>query len=431
VLKGLIGKPLRWKVHQLGAKPRRLEYYFLRSSFDPQDVENLQNVEGHTVHAPPDCVFDHDMKLELVVAEDGTARRKFIYKTGRTEEDIIASEGKPFYLDMTYGQEAPVPTACIGLDFGTSNTSVSFVDRTCIQVCQKRASDKTWCDLSNLAQTLPYPLAAPLASFLTETDEIRLVRRGTAFIESALAMAAYVCYLEFCTQDRRYKSQLFKAFSQRSAGPLWAMLKQALEKLPKDAQFSSRYRDLLSQELFKPVNGVVDFIAQAKHQKASSFDTKTPVEILANVSQRVFDGCLFGMFEDTKRKPFAATFEGRFREATGRPPFVRCWIYRGTEYFAEQEPYLVDAQKGIALSLAPLFFWKFCDAHPDADCGHCYVFDIPSRSEGAYSFKAVGYPCACEIAIDGDYGELARKLGEFRQSDPMLKLVHVGELQEV
>ncbi|MBI2927973.1 MAG: molecular chaperone [Verrucomicrobia bacterium] len=430
LLKGLIGKPLRWKVHRLASKPKRLDYYFLRSSFDPQDTENLQNIEEHTVRCPPDCPFDSEIKVELLVTEDGTAKPRFIYKTGRDE---IASNGKPFYLDMTYGQEAPVANAYIGLDFGTSNTSVSFVNHASIQVHQTRSSDTAWNELKDLAQTLPYPLAAPLASFVSETHQVRLQDRGREFIEAALAIAAYISFLEFCTQQRRFKSQIFKNFTQRSAGPLWALLRQSLDKLPKITAFAHHYRELLTSDLIKIIDDAVDFIADVKHHKASltAIDIKTPVQILANVSQKVFDKCLFGTFEDVKKRSFAANFEGRFREATGRPPFVKCWLYTGTDYFAEQEPFLVNMDKEIGLSLAPLLFWKSCETHPDADFGHCYIFDILARDEATYSYKAVGYPCSCEITAGGDYGALAERLMEFRQSDPTLHTTRIGALREV
>lgn len=52
VLKNFMDRPMKWRV-RLDRPPRRqLEYYFLRSSFNPNDIQNLQNIEEHTVYTP-------------------------------------------------------------------------------------------------------------------------------------------------------------------------------------------------------------------------------------------------------------------------------------------------------------------------------------------------------------------------------------------
>ncbi len=431
-LKRLIDKPIRWKVHQLSTSPKRLDYYFLRSSFDYQDTDNLQNIEHHTVFAKTDA-FDHEMKVELVVRPDGTALPRFIYKTGRNDDETTYSEGKAFYLDMTYGQTAPVSKAYIGLDFGTSNTSVSFVSWHSIQVYERRSTEKTWTDLSDLALLLPYPLAAPLCDYLNQTEKDHLQRHAREFIEAALSMAAYVTYMEYCALRSHGEPAIFKGYTQRSAGPLWGLLRTCLDKLPKAADVAAPFRELISPAFYKLIDDAVTFIGQEKHEKASGseLDLLKPVQVLANISQRVFSTYIFGTFENVKRQPFSNAYQGEFREAHGTPHVIKRWAYKGSECFAEQEPYLVNIEKGIGLGLVPLLFWKHCDKHQDLERGHCYIYDKAERQAGKYSYKAVGCPCACDISRENEFSALSEALTNFRKCDPQLQIIHVGELKEM
>ena len=50
-LKGFIGEPMRWKVRPNNLPSRSLDYYFMRSSFDIEDMEARQNLE-HRVAIP-------------------------------------------------------------------------------------------------------------------------------------------------------------------------------------------------------------------------------------------------------------------------------------------------------------------------------------------------------------------------------------------
>lgn len=136
VLRSFIEKPMRWKVKLEHPPRKRLDYYFLRSSFIPDDLDNLQNIKERTVFTPRNCPFDAHVQVELVVKQDGTTKPRFIYKSGRNEEETIAVDGNPFYLDMVYSQTSAGSKAYIGLDFGTSNTSIAFVDQSSTDVPQ-------------------------------------------------------------------------------------------------------------------------------------------------------------------------------------------------------------------------------------------------------------------------------------------------------
>lgn len=433
VLKNFIDRPMLWQF-RLDHPPRQqLDYYFLRSSFTPDDIDNLQNVEEHTAYTPRKCSFDSSLQIKLQVSQDGTARPRFIYKSGPTEETTTAVNGRPFYLDMTYGHVISSAKAYIGLDFGTSNTSVSFVDEPSIQVHQKRSSERQWRDLNELTASLPYPLADPLARYL-QSETSRLGESAREFIEAALTLAAYITYLEYCTHKNLRETKLFKGFTQRSAGPLWDFLQKSLEQVGKQVSISLPYQELLTPEFFAPVDSAVTFVAQHKHGKAheANFDTLRPVQILANISQKVFSKHVFGFFEQVSKQKFVKEYQGLFRIACGFPPFLNSLEYQGANAFSPEEPFVLDTETGVALSLSPLLFWNRCGKHPDVDAGHCYLFDKEEKQEGHFSFKAVGYPCVCDVSVtNGEYQPLATELLKYKEKDPKIEPRKTGALKKL
>jgi hypothetical protein len=424
-----IGLPMRWKVRLDKNPSQSLDYYFLRSSFNPDEVGSLQNVEEHTVHTPKGCKFDSNLQVELTVSSDGTAAPKFIYKTGRDESEVIATNGRPFFLDVTLGKPEKFPSAYIGLDFGTSNTSVSFINQRSIETYEKRAQERFWNDLTGLTYTLPYPVAAPLAKYV-RVDQARLVTAARDFTEAALSLAAYVAYLEYCAHKRKGNSYLFKGFTQRSAGPLWRLLHESVRAADKGSVVCMAMRDLTHSTLNQPLDHFVDLIAKEKHGKVDEreIDTVRPVQILANLLHKVFAEVKFGLFQQVQKPRLGKDFGGIFRHATGRPPFVTISKYSGESSFAQDDAYIVYGQSG--LSLQPLIFWNACPQHPELDCGHCYLYDC-MESPGVFSFKAAGAPCTCTASVDNDLAPLAEQLVEFSRADPVVPLVAVRELQEI
>ena len=85
-VQAFIGRPMRWKVTQLGALPKKLNYFFLRSSLDPDDLDNRLNFEERSVTSPKNCKFDQDLKIELTVREDGTATPRFLSPAGQNRK---------------------------------------------------------------------------------------------------------------------------------------------------------------------------------------------------------------------------------------------------------------------------------------------------------------------------------------------------------
>ncbi len=337
-LSKFIGVPMRWKVHLEKLPSRRLDYYFLRSSFNPDEVGSLQNVEEHTVFTPKQCKFDANIQIELSVSADGTAIPRFIYKTGRDESEMIVADGRPFYLDTTVGEPETFPAAYIGLDFGTSNTSVSFVNQRSIETYEKRAQEKFWNDLSGLTSSLPFPLATPLANYL-RAEPGRLVSSAREFTESALALAAYMAYLEYCVRKGKQTSYLFKGFTQRSAGPLWKLFQDSMRGMRTGSVFCSALRELTEPPLYGPIDRAIYQIAKEKHGKVDErdIDTVRPVQILANVLQKAFAESRFGLFQQVQKPRFGKLFNGLFRHTLGRPPFVTVSRYVGDASFSGSE----------------------------------------------------------------------------------------------
>jgi hypothetical protein len=423
-LKAFVNVPMRWRVRLDHPPKRRLDYDFMRSVLDPGDLDSLHNIADHTVYTPTGTKFDPAVQVELLVSEDGTAVPTFVYRAGQSERERSAIAGRPFYLDMTFGDTGEAQSAYVGLDFGTSNTAASYIDPRAVETYQRRASEVQWRELGDLASLLPYPIAAPLRHYLGQIDQRGLIKRGREFIESALCIAAYVAYAEYCL-GKKGESRIFKGFTQRSAGPLWALLQECLRSLGKNATICTPLRDLTNADFFQPVDNAVTFISQYKHDKIdrSSFALFRPIQILANVCQKVFSSAVFGVFERVSKRRLSTDYEGLFRHACGSSPFIEIWRYKGNQAFSTDQAFVVAKETGTAVPLYPLVFWDECDRHPELDCGHCFVFD--GGREGKYSFKAVEFPCTREICIqDEKYSAIASDLDSVRRTDLPIEAVH-------
>jgi hypothetical protein len=149
VLAGFIDKPMRWKVRLSRPPKHTLAYYFMRASFDYEDVHNRHNVD-HRVHTPAGASFDALIQVELTVRDDGTTTPRFTYRQGAPGIQPIEVVGQPFYVDMTFGAESAVGEAYIGFDFGTSNSSFSYIEQGAIKAYSERGRDKNWLELSDL-----------------------------------------------------------------------------------------------------------------------------------------------------------------------------------------------------------------------------------------------------------------------------------------
>ena len=433
VLRNFVDAPVTWRVKMERKPSRRLEYWFLRSSLDPDDTDNLQNLEERTIFVPSSAKSrsDRDIRVQLTVSDDGTARPRFIFRSGRNERESIYADGRPFYLDMTFNRPERDPKAYLGFDFGTSNSCVSYVDQRAVEIYEQRARSEKWSTLNEMMLHLPFPVAESLGRYLGQKTEL-LTQTARECVESALAVASYGAYAEMRTR-RRAGSKLFRGFSQRSAGPLWKFLQQSIQQLRKP-RVMEPFREMLGSELRDFVDRGISALALEKHEKAEAKneDNLRLVRILAQTLGRcIGEGAwLLGSFENVQKTGFSSRYVGLFRVHHGLPPFTWCLEYEGTESFSSQEPFLVNPANGIALSLLPLMFWDRCDEHPDVDFGHLFLFDRLERDGETYTYKASGARCSCAVGKGGKYGDLWQQLCDLRESDGPNQFREVGSFKE-
>ena len=427
ILHKYVGKSMRWKV-KLNRRPsKKLEYRFLRSSFDPEDLDNMLNIENYVIFTPPKTKFDASLQIELLVKENGTAYPKFIYKTGPNDTIIGCKDGAPFPIDLTTLQ-ATTATSYIGFDFGTSNSSLSFVNENSIQIYNKRKLEPDWEDLASLVEKLPYPIAVPLAKYLSQFDSELVVENAMNFMEAAFSMISYITYLEFCVYKGTKITRKFKGFTQRSIGPLLGFFKECIESLPKLLVFSNGFRELISSENIKIVEDCANKLALHKHGKisSSSINHVLPIQIIANICRKTFEKNMFGIFEQVRKQKFSKEYHGKFRKAHGRTPFIETLEYIGVETFSEDQPILLNEESGKILFLQPLMFWDTCEKHSNLPEGHCYFYDKYDNNNNSFSYKAAGFNCTCIVSEENQYSPLAIQLKELMEQDCKTDICEAG-----
>lgn len=430
-IRAFLEQPMRWKVGELGAQPKKLDYFFLRSSLNPDDLDNRLNFEQTTVYAPKGCQFDQNLKLELMVREDGTAIPKFLYHTGRAPEDAVFTEGKAFALDVTYSASAPNAKAYIGFDFGTSNSSVSFVESRSVKEYKKRLGDASWKELQELAYELPYPIADPLLAYLSETtNKERLIKAGRQAFEAMLTLCLYAVLADYRwyrqKEQRRDKSKVFGSLSQRSAGPLWGKLRQLLveQDFRKKASFTVPLAELFEGDVYRQIDAFVTYVAEEKHDKSEAADLQRPLRAMANFCNRVFSKAMFGFFESLHTGKFSRQITGHFRVAHGQPPFIKDYEVQMKMPPAEIMPYLLIPSGSIALPLSPMIFWWQDAKAPMYDHGCCYIFDFAAKDGKDFSFKTIGRATQLKISEDHEeLGILANQLKGERTEDGPIDVV--------
>ena len=94
-LKSFIGRPMRWKLRPKNLPSHTLNYYFMRSSFDTEDMKARQNLEFRLA-TPPNVKMGGTIGLELLVREDGTAEPSFLYGHGEHGGRTTIVKGNPF-----------------------------------------------------------------------------------------------------------------------------------------------------------------------------------------------------------------------------------------------------------------------------------------------------------------------------------------------
>lgn len=425
VMSSFIDKPMRWRVKLNRTPKHRLDYYFLQGSLDPADTAHLQNVQEHAVFTPSGSGSDSSIQVQLTVREDGTATPRFIYRTGRSDEEIEGQEGRKFCVDMTYSKTGS-SEAYLGLDFGTSNSAISYINRSWVQLTDARVGDSKWREVGELIDLLPFPLATPLARYLGQFGDHGTTPPEFSFLEAALTLAAYVAFSEYCALGQS-DTRLFKDFRQRSAGPLWQFVRNIMKKLGGKAVVSAPFQALCHGRNAELIGTMVDAWSQVKHEKAPAkgLDVLGTIRIVANVCHEVFSKYKFGYFKAVQKK-LGGKYKGRYRVTHGRAPFSAFYQYAGSESFTDADAVLVNSETGTVLMLTPLAFWYACSAHRDLEAGHCFFYD-KCEGEGPTlraTFKAAAFPCHLELGADHEeLGWICTALAEWRTSDPTLALL--------
>lgn len=422
-----VDQPMQWRVKLSRAPRQKLDYYFLQSTLDPSDIKNLQNVEETTLHTPSDAQFDASLQMQLTIRKDGTAVPKVIYRSATPSAPEIAKEGKKFFVDMTDVSGA-FGEAYVGVDFGTSNTAISYIDRGWVKLIEARNRDASWKELGELVELLPAQLAVPLARFIGDHHYQNVVPPGISFVEAGLCLAAYVSYIEFCTISRRAVTRLFAEFPHRSASYLWKMLKLVQSQMGKNAVITSPFKKVCMGENEQIFDAITRSWAQARHELSNTEKDKVlnAVRVLANVSHEVFSRTPFGFFQHVRKEPFARRYLGRFRVTHGKPPHTEYFAYSGPQSFSELEAFAVCPGRSEALPLAPLIFWYPCPQHRDLENGHCFLFDkLRGDKDGAEAtFKAANHACSITVSSsDGELAPIVKQLSGWKAEDPKLEMI--------
>lgn len=416
-LRGLIGTPLRWKV-QLARPPKRsLDYYFLRSSFDIDDHTALHNVENKRVNTPAKTIFQQRIEVELTIKEDGTAEPKFIYaKDAFGNETSVA--GRAFYLDMTFAPNEAVGETYLGFDFGTSTSAFSYVSNDEIVEIEERNQSSNWRELSELVNDLPYVAASPLARFLSEVDQSKRSDRGREAVEGILTLAAYVTYSDHC-YNLKGGSSHFKGFAHRSAGPLWAIIRNL--STGGSLSLSSPIRDLFGGVQYTQLNQWIDEIAKSKHSKDFGIDMVSLLKTLGNVVGKILTDWNFGTFESVTPKRFSSgKFQGIFRILCGASKtFINVMEYEGQHAFSDAEVFLVNDRAGVAVNLSPLFLWGL-DAK-SSDDAEMYEFD--SVKGVNFVFRGIQSRSEKIISEESDYSEVWMRIKKMKEQDIRLSAI--------
>jgi hypothetical protein len=362
--------------------------------------------------------------VELSVREDGTSFPAFVYGHGSLGDNETRVEGKPFYLDMTFGSTQAIGETYLGFDFGTSNSSFCFVEASDVKIYESRAHDKNWLELNDLISVVPYPMAATLAAYMAETSKDRMDTLGREAVEAALGLFAYIAYSEYCSMRGKHSSHIFKGMQHRSTGPLWNMLKQTLAEGAGKALFCREMSRMLRNPWFGELDHVVSNIAQSKHGKTSEIDYPRILALVGNLANAVFSTCLFGYFEDVKRKPFRSSFCGTFRNARGPArPFVDMYEYEGRDGFSPEMVFLCHAESGQALPLSPLLLWGLNVSGSRYEEPDLYLYDRSSDKDKMFGYKSVQPREELRIECQDDFGPLFAQLQEMKSEDPRVHLI--------
>lgn len=343
-----------WKARLQSAPKHNIGYYYMKSSFDPEDFENLHNVVDNKVFLK-NSVHGQSIDVELKVRNDGTAFPSFLLNRGKGQREERV-EGQSFYLDMTYAGDVETVDSYMGLDFGTATSAASLVFQSDIKAYKDRSKDKSWSDLSDLVEVLPYPIAHPLALYVAQTESRTLETHWKAAIES---MLTFICYVGYCDIKSTKLDAVvcMPANYKRSAGPLRNLVSALSQEAGEDCLVANQLLSLFDRSFDEDLSAITDAVNDIKHERVPRIDFNHTLGVLGNHIKSVLADYLFGSFEVTRKKPFGNGYEGIFRSYNGaNPPFIDLFNYSGSSDFSGADTLLVQKNTGVSISVSPLFY---------------------------------------------------------------------------
>ena len=315
---------------------------------------------------------------------------------------------------MTYGEKTTLGEAYVGFDFGTSNSSVSYVEQQAVRVYTERASDKGWQELNELVNVLPFPAAYHLARFLGSTSEAEIEDRFGVAFESLLFSILALGFIDFRMTAEARKSSIFKQFTKGSAGPIWSVLRSILERKAKQALFLPKLSTLLELRSRSAIDAAISAINDKKHHRASHYTGHREVlSTLGNALNGAMTGWRFGQFEDITKQGFSSKYTGIFRTAHGsHGPFVEIYEYEGSETFSNMEAVLVSPERGEVLRMSPLIFWTSPSENMQQD-----IALLDSTSEASSNYRLVTGSGAINVGGASELADLHKMCVELSHGD--------------
>ena len=405
-----------WKARLHSAPKHSLGYYYMKSSFDPDDIENLHNVVDNRVFLK-NRIHGQSIDVELQVRNDGSAFPSFLLNRGKGQREERI-DGQSFYLDMTYAGDVEAVDSYMGLDFGTATSAASLVYQNDIKAYKDRSRDKSWSDLSDLVEFLPYPAAHPLALYVAQTESRTLETHWKAAIEAMLTFVSYVCYCDI-KSTKQDSGICLPANYKRSAGPLRHILSALLQEANEDCLVANHLLSLFDGSFNEDIIGIVDAVNDIKHERTPRIDFNYSLGIVGNHIKSVMADCLFGSFETTRKKSFGSGYEGIFRSYTGaNPPFIDLYNYKGPSDFSGAETILVQKSTGLSFSVSPLFYSFSPEQVGFADDCPLYLMDSVKGNFDDFTYIPVKRGDGVSIQGHSTLSEISADLEHFLKGGP-------------
>ena len=428
-MRDLLAITQEWKLTLQKSPLRKLDYLFSRTADIPAKPMDVYNTD-QTVYTRGHKSFGANIWVQLSIREDATCEPTFIYRKATETEEETRRIAVPFALDMTdfarpmrevssdarsqvqgpvaledsleggstlddknapsmqieadrLGRTTADDMAFFGFDFGTTNSSLSFISRRSVELTEDRAGGAGWKSLIECVDDLPATISFAAKRYLAPRSAQEQDDHALELIEACYGFMAYLAYSELRLLDP--DGQIFKPFSQRSIGPLKDMLERCLSGLGKRSTVCSRFVSM-KQHLCEKVSTAIRELNDFKHDKRSSLSvsTRDVCERVACLVSEGMHGAEFGYFLNEHSDPFTGQCSGVFRVAHGTFPFHRGVRYQSSRLLSEQIPYVAHLETGRVFSLAPLMLRRVSEGSEDF-----ILVDREDRREG-WSFK---YAC--------------------------------------